>query len=206
MPYKGRLENENRLLEAVGSILARDGFKNLGVNKVAKEAGVDKVLIYRYFGGLPQLITAFSQTVEFWPTLQELLGPNEQTVKEYNAEEQFAFFFKSFLRALRRRPMTQMIMVWLVSEPKSDLAKNLDDWRIRSAWEFFEQLEKIPVDPDLTAVVLLLFSAIFRLIEQSQTVGFVGGIDLTTDDGWQRIEQGIDLLVRGMFSENKTLR
>ena len=44
-----------RLISAVGSLLAREGFKGIGVNAVAREAGVDKKLIYRYFDGLPGL-------------------------------------------------------------------------------------------------------------------------------------------------------
>ena len=55
---RNRDETSARLLAAVGEVLARDGFAALGVNAVAKQAGVDKVLIYRYFGGLPELIQA----------------------------------------------------------------------------------------------------------------------------------------------------
>ncbi len=201
MPFDGREENKKRLIKAVGTVLARDGFKKLGINKVAKEAGVDKVLIYRYFGGLPQLVSEFSQTEEFWPGLDELLGTDEQKVRDYNADEQFAFFFKSFIRALRRRPMTQQIMIWWDSAPGNELSGQLDDIRMRRALEFFERLEKIPVDTDLTAVVAILYASISRLIERSITTGSLGGIDLTSDEGWERIEQGIDLLVKGMFSE-----
>lgn len=201
MPCHGKEENKKRLVEAVGIILARDGFKGLGVNRVAKAAGVDKVLIYRYFGGLLQLVTAYSETIEFWPDLKELMGRSENAIREYSADQQFAYFFKSFIKALRRRPTTQSIMVWLASEPNSEFAKKLDDRRVRTALEFFEKLEKIPVNRDLTAVVVLLSAAIFRLIETSQTVGFVGGIDLRKDSGWKRIEHGIEMLARGPFTD-----
>ncbi|HKZ16288.1 MAG TPA: TetR/AcrR family transcriptional regulator, partial [Geobacteraceae bacterium] len=56
---RDREATRTRLIQAVGALLARHGFTAIGVNAVAKEAGVDKVLIYRYFGGLPQLIAAF---------------------------------------------------------------------------------------------------------------------------------------------------
>jgi len=60
------------LIQAVGTLLAREGFKGLGVNAVAREAGVDKVLIYRYFGGLSELIVAFGREGNFWPSIKEL--------------------------------------------------------------------------------------------------------------------------------------
>ena len=49
-------ETKMRIVTAVGRQLAKGGFRDLGVNSIAKEAGVDKVLIYRYFGGLPLLL------------------------------------------------------------------------------------------------------------------------------------------------------
>ncbi len=47
---------KQRLIDAVGKILAERGFQNIGVNAIAKEAGVDKVLIYRYFDSLEGLL------------------------------------------------------------------------------------------------------------------------------------------------------
>lgn len=43
-------ETEKRLLEAVNHIVENDGFTKIGVNRIANQAGCDKVLIYRYFG------------------------------------------------------------------------------------------------------------------------------------------------------------
>ena len=63
-----------RLISAVGSLLAKKGFKGIGVNAVAREAGVDKVLIYRYFAGLEGLIAAFGKEGDFWPSALELAG------------------------------------------------------------------------------------------------------------------------------------
>jgi hypothetical protein len=65
---------EERILAAVGEVLARDGFGALGVNAIAREAGVDKVLIYRYFGGLPELLRLWGASGRFWPTVQRAAG------------------------------------------------------------------------------------------------------------------------------------
>jgi AcrR family transcriptional regulator len=67
-------ETKMRIVAAVGRQLARAGFRDLGVNSIAKEAGVDKVLIYRYFGGLPELLTAYANEGDYWPTSAELIG------------------------------------------------------------------------------------------------------------------------------------
>jgi AcrR family transcriptional regulator len=75
-PLRNREETTARILGAVGSVLARDGFLAVGINAIAKEAGVDEVLIYRYFGGLPEPIAAWGTSGHVWPVGAELLGPD----------------------------------------------------------------------------------------------------------------------------------
>ena len=42
-PLRNREATRLRLIEAVGELLAEKGFTRLGINAVAKQAGVDKV-------------------------------------------------------------------------------------------------------------------------------------------------------------------
>ena len=44
---------QEKILEAVDSIIANDGFERVGVNAIAQKAGVSKMLIYRYFAIYP---------------------------------------------------------------------------------------------------------------------------------------------------------
>ncbi|MUM78904.1 TetR family transcriptional regulator [Pseudodesulfovibrio sp. F-1] len=74
VPIRNREITQQKLIGAVGKVLAESGFRHLGINQVAREAGVDKKLIYRYFGGLPGLLAAYGDTAHFWPSAEELLG------------------------------------------------------------------------------------------------------------------------------------
>ena len=62
---KNKENTKRKLIEAVGAIIKSEGFNKLGVNKVAKAAGVSKMLIYRYFGGLEQLRKAYISENDF---------------------------------------------------------------------------------------------------------------------------------------------
>ena len=66
---RGAEGTKERLVEAAERVLARDGHGGVGVNAVAAECGVDKVLIYRYFGGLPQLLQKVRERQRMWPAL-----------------------------------------------------------------------------------------------------------------------------------------
>ncbi|RYF68569.1 MAG: TetR/AcrR family transcriptional regulator, partial [Cytophagaceae bacterium] len=50
-----------RILRAMGDVMAEKGTKKAGINAVAEKAGVNKVLIYRYFGGWNGLLEAYVQ-------------------------------------------------------------------------------------------------------------------------------------------------
>ena len=59
-------ETEKRLLEAVSKIIEEEGFTQIGINRIAKKAQCDKVLIYRYFGGLDGLLAAWAKQYDFY--------------------------------------------------------------------------------------------------------------------------------------------
>nr|WP_314863055.1 TetR/AcrR family transcriptional regulator [Porphyromonas endodontalis] len=63
---KDRELTEKRLLEAVGNIIENDGFEKIGVNAIAQRAGVSKMLIYRYFGGVDELIAQYLLRKDYW--------------------------------------------------------------------------------------------------------------------------------------------
>ena len=63
---KNRQATEQLLLEAVNRLVEQDGFEGLGINAVATQAGVSKMLIYRYFGSLNGLIAAYIRRYDFW--------------------------------------------------------------------------------------------------------------------------------------------
>ena len=50
-----------RILRAMGEVMAERGTEKAGINAVAERADVNKVLIYRYFGGWNGLLEAYVQ-------------------------------------------------------------------------------------------------------------------------------------------------
>ncbi|RYF76746.1 MAG: TetR/AcrR family transcriptional regulator, partial [Cytophagaceae bacterium] len=50
-PVRNKEKSKQRLLDAVGKLLKSKGYAALKVNDIAATAGLDKKLIYKYFGG-----------------------------------------------------------------------------------------------------------------------------------------------------------
>lgn len=201
VPIRNKEITRTKLIRAVGEVVAADGFQNLGVNRVARAAGVDKKLIYRYFGGLHDLVAAYGQTVEFWPSAEELLGPDRELIRKLPPHELMSLFFKRYLRAILNRPNTLDILAWEAIE-RNELTKSLEEVRVRTALEFFELMESDPPsDVDLTALVLIMVGAVNFLAVRSRIHRTLGGVDLHSDRGWKRIETTVDQLMQGLLDK-----
>ena len=76
---------EKRLLIAVSQIIENEGFSKIGVNKIAKQAKCDKVLIYRYFGGLEGLLAAWAKDNDFYTLAYQAYS--ERVTKAESSED-----------------------------------------------------------------------------------------------------------------------
>jgi AcrR family transcriptional regulator len=189
-----------RLISAVGSILAKKGFKGVGVNAVAREAGVDKVLIYRYFGGLEGLIAAFGKEGDFWPSALELAGGDLQKFSQMPLEERLSRFGSNYFQALKKRPVTLAVMAWEMIEPNG-LTEELERVREESIMEFFKMFfTKDEIHFDLQAVMMLIGAGISYLVIRSKHIDFYGGLELNSDQGWERLEDAFENIIRGILN------
>ncbi len=193
---------QERILKSVGRLLARRGFLGFGVNAVAREAHVDKVLIYRYFGGLPQLLESFAGRGDFWPTAEEFAGAPPDVTSRWTAADWSIAALTGLLRGLRLRPTTQEVLRWELAV-SNDLTEKLAEIRERRG---IEMLRRVPLDPklrhpaDVPAVAALLSAGIIYLILRSKTAPAWLGVSLETEEGWARIERAIETIVRRVLS------
>ena len=191
-PARDREATKARILGAVGVVLARDGFGAVGVNAIAKEAGVDKVLIYRYFGGMPELLREWGASGRFWPRVEDLLGDDPAAFHRLPAPERYARFFEHFIDALRERPLTLEILAAEIVE-RNDLTAILESER--EAWgEAASRLlaaEEFARRPALRGLTLLLIAGVQYLLVRSRTIRIFGGVELKSDAGWDELKASI---------------
>jgi AcrR family transcriptional regulator len=189
---RDRAATEERILAAVGEVLARDGFAAVGVNAIAREAGVDKVLIYRYFGGLPELLRRWGASGRFWPSAEELLGDDPAAVYALPVAQRYALFFDRFIDALRERPLTIEILAAEIVE-RNELTAILE--AEREQWG--EQVEALfggddfRRAPQLRGLTLVLVAGVQYLLVRARTIRVFGGLDLKSDAGWAAIKASL---------------
>jgi AcrR family transcriptional regulator len=190
-------QTRKKIIAAVGRLLSRSGFRNLGVNAIAREAGVDKVLIYRYFGGIPELLRAYAEEGDFWPTAEELLAEFGGQLPQSN-EDLAATLLIEFGRALRRRPITQEIMRWELLE-RNELTDALAHYREEQGMKLIRMIRDAR-GVDLQALGSLLSAGQAYLILRSKTAAVYNGLKLDSDRDWKRLEKNIRHLVQLAFA------
>jgi AcrR family transcriptional regulator len=197
---RDRTATEERILEAVGSVLAREGFTALGINAIAKQAGVDKVLIYRYFGGLPELLRAWGNSGRFWPSVADLLQ-RDPGLLDKPAAERYTRFFEHFIDELRARPLTLEILAAEVLD-RNELTAILETEREQWGEEASRVLggAELAGAPQTQALTLLMVAGVQYLLLRARKIRVFGGIDLHSDQAWADIKRAIGTLARQLFA------
>jgi AcrR family transcriptional regulator len=193
---RDKTETKAKILQAVGKLLAQSGFTQLGINAIAREAGVDKVLIYRYFENLPTLLRAFGQESDYWITAEELFAKPEIAAADSLADC-MVHILHHVAADLQQHPVSQEILRWELLEA-NELTHELADLRDRTANTSLHHLAEryeFPTDVDIPALSAILVAGMVYLTLRTKLSPHFMGIDFSTPQGWQRIQAAAESLI-----------
>lgn len=187
---KDRDFTTKRLLDAVGEIIIKDGFDKVGVNAIASKAGVSKVLIYRYFGSVDNMIVEYLSQDDFWVNFSVDFPKNE------NLKEFIKKMFRDQIYQLRNSKLAQELYRWELTSHNNVIEKLRLKREAKGVTliTIVSQLSNHPHE-EVASIATLLSAAISYLILLSNNCPTYNGIDLQNDKGWEQIACGIDLLV-----------
>lgn len=88
-------------------------------------------------------------------------------------------------------------MAWEMVET-NELTEELERVREESIMTFFQLffVRDAPGDVDLQALVMVVGAALSYLVIRAGSIDVYGGLELTTDPGWQRIQSAVNLIIR----------
>ena len=199
MPDSPRPRDSQRtrraILDAAARLLARDGFQRFGISAVAREAQVDKVLIYRYFGGAEDLLRALASEGGLFPALEHLLPDNLAGSPRALARHALI----EYARWIRRHPYALALFRWELLESNhltAALAACREDFA-RSL------LARLPVDPsiDLPALAAILAAGVALLALRTGPHGTFCDVPLEEESDWRRIEAALSLIVDSLIPD-----
>lgn len=195
-------ETEKRLLDAVSHIIENDGFTKIGVNRIASQAGCDKVLIYRYFGGLDGLLVEWAKRHDYYSfAYSEFIDTIKQSENEDIRQIVKDVLFRQ-LHYLKDNVLMQQLLVWELSGHSS--FKGILEERERIGYKLQEELNKsLDIGNDNDMSVAIIISAINYIVLFTRQYHKLNGIDFSKPEAWSRMETMISKYVDFIFDDSK---
>lgn len=193
------------LIQAVGDIIDAEGYRGLGVNKIARTAGVDKQLIYRYFDSAEKLIEQYILEKDFWTTFSKQL----QELPQDNSGENLQNLVKSILqnqyRFFQDAAEMQRLILWEITE-RTTLMDGVSNAREVMGSEFLKLTDRHFHDSDINfrGISALLVAGIYYLVLHSKTnTSTFCGLNLKTKEGREEIIKSISKVIDLVFKDLK---
>ncbi|MCB5201766.1 TetR/AcrR family transcriptional regulator [Neorhizobium sp. T786] len=196
---KNRAHTEGAIFRAARDLLAEEGFQGFGINAIARRAGCDKQLIYRYYGGLDGLLDAIGTDLGDWvkERIPECTG-GMFLLTYGDLMERLALLY---MEALRNDPLVCKVIAWEVSKDTPQV-RRLAEARSKALAKWLDRMRGSLTPPkgiDASTVNGILFAAIQHLVIAAVATGEFAGLSLRSDKDWEKVEASVRRLVRGIY-------
>ncbi|RKF35163.1 TetR family transcriptional regulator [Sphingobacterium siyangense] len=202
-PIRDKERTKARMIAAVGKVIQKKGYHALNGPNIALECGLNKALIWNYFGGLDQLVEAYLTQKDFWQIgdkgVLEQMITNPGSISISLIEELLKSQFNTFLKDKTK----QKVIHWGLGE-KTKALKNIADRRELLGEELFKHVDSKfeNSENDLRATLAILVSSIYYLSLQAKSTGSTFcGIDVNTEAGKERIRKTMRKILEQTFSD-----
>lgn len=194
---KDRELTEQKILDAVGKIIAEEGFEKAGVNAIAQKAGVSKILIYRYFGSIEELLAKYILQKDYWINIKI----DESKIKD--AGNFIKNMFRKQAMQLRDDITLKRLYRWELST-NSPIIKQLQQKRETNGCQLIKLFSHLTQSPEteIAALASILSASISYLALLEESCPIYNGINLQSNNGWEQVINGIDLLI-DLWLKNK---
>lgn len=191
---RDREATERRLLDIIGKMIAEDGFEKIGINAIATQSNVSKILIYRYFGSVEGLMAAYIKQYDFWLNFP----------LEYPNREELPLFvkrmFQGQIEQLRNNPTLKRLYRWELS-CNNDMIVKLREQREKVGVNLVKKVSELTGHPqnEIAVMASLLTASITYLVMLEDFCPIYNGIPLNENSGWEQINEGIELFINKVF-------
>ncbi|MDR4950930.1 TetR/AcrR family transcriptional regulator [Chryseobacterium sp. ES2] len=199
---RNKERSKKKFLDAVGKILRTKGYTALKVNSIAATAGVDKKMIYSYFGGIDGLIDEYIRSQDYWSkvTIEEIgkikpkLDDGGKSFMEEMLLSQFDYVYSS--------KEAQKLLLWRLSEPRKSLKKLTETQEENGEYIFKLLMDSHFKDnaEDVRSIMAIMVSGLYYLNMFSSLNGSIFcGIDVNTPKGRDKIKKAISFMLHHTY-------
>lgn len=188
---RDRERTKGKILKAVGEVIEQFGTEKVGVNLIARTAGVNKVLIYRYFESVDGLMEQYVKSGEYVSTMGDDYIEGMGNIPAEERGKALTSLMNTFLSDLRERKATRDLLRWEIGTGKTMLS----DARNQIATRIVDKIGDLPNCSDTSALMAFLTAGIYYMTISSDYREKMIDVDLHSDEGWKRIENVIESII-----------
>ncbi|MBD2754250.1 TetR/AcrR family transcriptional regulator [Spirosoma validum] len=193
---RNRAATIERIIDALEEILTERGLEGTGINAIAERAAVSKVLIYRYFGGLEGLLEHYVSMgrliPHYTPAWLKQIQPTQPRDLASIWSGQALQLFRQFRTSRAAREVLKATVK--DNDPLADAVSKAQDAELTN---LVNQLAFIK-GGDHQATSAIILGALSYLTIQAQINRPMIGLDLRSEDGWQRIEEAVKVIYKAL--------
>jgi AcrR family transcriptional regulator len=196
---RNRVARAQTIITAAKDILSETGFADFGINSIARRAGCDKQLIYRYFEGLEGLADVIG--TEIADELSEELERFAGHARPNSYCEWVERLALGLLTLFRSNRIIQKIAAWELASPSNlttimaaARSKRLNAWMIGLRGSLTQ-----PDGLDVGALNAIIIGAVQHLAISASAFGSQAGMSLQTEEDWERAEAALIHIVRQTY-------
>jgi AcrR family transcriptional regulator len=203
---KNKEQTKQKLIQAVGEIVKKEGFAALKISKVAKKAEVDRKLIYRYFGSLNSLIEAYVVENDYWMVFSEKMKEMISEIDNSDSKNLIVAILQNQFQYFLSEEEMQSLILWEISQ-ENPLMRSIHNVRESMGQKFLEltDLHFNESKVNFRAVAALLVGGIYySVLHARYNGGIICDVDINTPEGQTEILKTLEQIVGWAYQEGST--
>jgi AcrR family transcriptional regulator len=201
---KDRDETKQKIINAVGEIFRVEGQKGLYIARIARQAGVDRSLIYQYFGkDVKEIVEEYIIQKDYWMKFFDKINADVAKTSYESGKELIIDVLQKQWLYFSSDPELQHLILWELGGD-SDLMRSIHNTRELMAESILElaqqRFEGTPVKFKPIAV-LLLGGIYYANIHAIYNGNMMCGMDIKSTEGQADMMQAIRQVIEWAYEK-----
>jgi len=191
-------KTRKKILAGLERLITRKGFTGVGVNAVAREAGVDKVLIYRYFGSMEGLLQTFADEREICPRMADVFDDLPEGTPLHEIATRMIV---QHIRSFHESPLAQELVCWELTEQNPltvSFGKEMEHRELSALVE-----KGVVLDGDIVALTVIVLCGLEYLVLRGRNNNPMMGLDYSVPETREKIEKVVSSVMKAFFKSRE---
>ena len=191
-----------KIIDAVGEIFRTEGKKGLYITNIARKAGVDRSLIYQYFGrDVKRLIEAYIVQKDYWLKFFEKINDEVSKSNHETGKDLIIDVLQKQLQYFSDDREMQELILWELSGD-SELMRSIHNTRELMAEKILEMAEQkfnntmVKFRP---IAVLLLGGVYYASVHSVHNGNIICGMDVRSKEGQMDLMRAIQQIIEWAY-------